>query len=201
METKILEKDNHKEIVETLKSGGLVALMTDTVFGLGARSDVPSLYEHLAQVKNRPATKPFPLMSSSLEQIEKIAILTERDRKLIKKFMPGPVTFIFNKKDNVFPYLGEQTTIGVRIAEGNWLQSIINELGVPIWLPSANLSDYPTALNSLMVLEQLDGLIDAVVKGSAAGGVSSSVFDLTGEEIVCLREGPVSLKQIEKEAF
>lgn len=201
MKTKILEREQTSEIVTELKNGGLVAIMTDTVYGLGANSSKDELYAHLAKVKNRPEHKPFPLMAGSVQQIEEIAILTDRDRLLIRKFMPGPVTFIFKKKNDIFPFLKNQDTIGIRIANDPWLQGIIEEVGAPLWLPSANLSSYPTAVDSDMVLDQLDGLIEAVVKGEAEGGVSSSVFDLTGEQIKCLREGPVSLAEVEKEAF
>lgn len=200
METVVFDKKQSEEIIETLKKGGLVALMTDTVYGLAALSNIPKLYHHLAAVKNRPPSKPFPLMAASIEQIESIAIVSERDKRLITKFMPGPVTFIFKKKEGVFPYLDEQDTIGIRIANGEWLQNIIQSAGAPLWLPSANLSNYPTALNSTMVLEQLDGLIEGVVRGEAPGGVSSSVFDLSQKEIVCLREGPISLETLLKEA-
>lgn len=199
MKTIKFSKENTEEIAGLIKAGGLVAIMTDTVYGLAADSSQDYLYKKLKDVKERPDSKPFPLMVSSYDQIESLAILTDRDRRLMKKFMPGACTFIFNLKPGVFPFLKGQTTIGIRMADDPWVIDIINKVSAPIWLPSANLSGRDTALDSEMVLEQLDGLIEGVVIGESSGKMSSSVFDLSKDEIVCLREGPITLEEILKE--
>lgn len=199
METKKFQKDDVEGIAKAIKNGSLVAIMTDTVYGLAADSSQEHLYDKLRIVKNRPETKPFPLMVNNYDVIETIANLTERDRKLMHRFMPGACTFIFNLKEEVFPYLKDQRTIGIRMADDPWVSSIIETVGSGLWLPSANLSGEKTALNSDMVLEQLDGKIEGLVIGESSGNQSSSVFDLTGDEIVCLREGPISLEEIKEE--
>lgn len=186
-------------IVSMIRNGGLVAIMSDTVYGLAADSSQDFLYDKLKKVKGRPDNKPFPLMVSSYNQIGKIAELSERDKRLMHKFMPGACTFIFNLKEGMFPFLKGQKTIGIRMADDPWVMEIIDKVDAPIWLPSANLSGHETALNSEMVLNQLDGKIEGLVIGASSGKQSSSVFDLTGKEIVCLREGPVSLDEIIKE--
>ncbi|CAM3710238.1 L-threonylcarbamoyladenylate synthase [Erysipelothrix urinaevulpis] len=199
METIKFSKDEKDAIVSTIKSGGLVAIMTDTVYGLAADSSQDELYEKLQKAKGRPADKPFPLMVSSYQQIEDIAVIGERERRLIHAFMPGACTFIFKIKEGVFPFLSKQSTIGIRMADDQWVLDLIEGIGSPIWLPSANLSGLETALNSDMVIDQLDGKIEGVVLGKASGRQSSSVFDLSGESIVCLREGPLSLEEVLKE--
>ena len=192
-------KDQVNPIVEMIRNGGLVAIMSDTVYGLAADSSQASLYEKLKRVKGRPDNKPFPLMVSSYNQIENIAVLSSRDKHLMRKFMPGACTFIFRLKEGIFPFLGNQTTIGIRMADDALLMEIIDKVGSPIWFPSANLSGQETALNSDMVLEQLNNKIEGLVIGKSAGKQSSSVFDLTNKDVVCLREGPISLEQINKE--
>lgn len=192
-------KNNIDGIVKMIQEDGLVAIMSDTVYGLAADSSKDYLYEKLKKAKGRPEDKPFPLMVASYSQIEEIAILSDRDRHLMHQFMPGACTFIFRLKDSVFSFLGEQKTIGIRMADDPWVMEIIDKVGAPLWLPSANLSGFETALNSDMVLEQLDGIIQGVVIGESYGKQSSSVFDLTKDEIVCLREGPISLNDIIKE--
>ena len=85
------------------------------------------------------------------------------------------------------------------MADDVWVQELIDKLGHPLWLPSANISGMPTATSSAMVLEQLDGKIAGVIEGDIQGKISSSVFDLTGSQVVCLREGIVPLKAILEE--
>ena len=195
--TSRLKREQKEEIIRYLKDGKTVALPTDTVYGLGVRSDDEFLYDKLKQVKKRPDDKPFPLMVSSVDQIHKLVDLSERDLKLIKKFMPGSITFIFNKKEGVFPFLKDQKTLGIRIASDAWLREIIDDVGVPLWLPSANLSGNSTGTTSEEVLSQLDGRIDGVVMGESGRKESSSVFDLSNpNEIIELRKGPISLNTL-----
>lgn len=198
METERFEKDDIERIAAVIRQGGLVAIATDTVYGLASASAGWENYRKLVKAKDRPETKPFPLMVAHAGQIETIAVLTQRERYLIKRFMPGAVTFVFNLKDEAFPYLQERT-IGIRMADDPWVAQLIELVGCPLWLPSANRSGYPTATDSKMVLEQLSGKIEGVVNGSCEGGVASSVFDVTGAEVRCLRHGPVSLEEVKKE--
>lgn len=200
MKTKILLKNDLELASDLVRSGELVAIMTDTVYGLAADSSKDELYQKLQIVKQRPADKPFPLMVSNLQHIESLALLTDRERALIHKFMPGPVTFVLKRKPDVFTFLGDQDTLGIRMADDKWVQEFIDRIGAPIWLPSANVSGQPTATSSDMVLDQLEGAIAGVIAGNIEGGKSSSVFDLTGSEVVCLREGIVPLEAIIEEA-
>ncbi len=198
--TERLYKDEVNRVVEILKDDGIVAIPTDTVYGLAVRSDQESLYEKLKTVKERPENKPFPLMVSSIEQLESIVEMTDFTRHMVKTFMPGAITFIFKKKEDVFPYLNDQKTLGVRIADDAWVHEVIDKLGVAVWLPSANKSEAPVGTTSDVVLSQLDNDIDAVVLGESASKPSSTVVDISEDEIIILREGPISKETLEKEA-
>lgn len=197
VKTKRIHKEDKDKVIHLLKEGKAVAIPTDTVYGLAMRSDDPILYDTLRQIKERPENKPFPLMVSSIEQLASLVDLTDRDRALVNEFMPGAITFIFNKKKGVFSFLGEQETLGIRMADDPWVMEIIDGLGVPIWLPSANVSNQPTGTTSDEVLAQLDGKIEGVVLGESGQKASSSVFDLTKHEIVELRKGPISLETLQ----
>lgn len=199
METKILKKQDIDVASQLVKEGNLVAIMTDTVYGLAASSEKDSNYAKLQLAKQRPADKPFPLMVASKQHIEKVAELGDVEHALIDKFMPGAVTFIFKRKPGVFDFLGDQDTLGIRMADDAWVQEFITKIGHPIWLPSANISGQPTATSSQMVLDQLSGTISGVIEGNIEGGKSSSIFDLTGDEVVCLREGIVPIEAIIEE--
>lgn len=199
MKTKVLKSSELEEAAHIVSEGGLVAIKTDTVYGLAVSSDKDENYARLVQAKERPETKPFPLMVSSLDDIERLCDVTPLQRHLMHAFMPGAVTFIFNRKETSFSFLNDQKTLGIRMADDPWVWEFINKIGNPIWLPSANRSGLPTATSSSMVLDQLSGRINGVIEGEILGGKSSSVFDLSGEEIVCLREGIVSMDAILKE--
>ena len=168
VKTKRIHKEDKDKVIHLLKEGKAVAIPTDTVYGLAMRSDDSILYDTLRQIKERPENKPFPL-----------------------------ITFIFNKKKGVFSFLGEQETLGIRMADDPWVMEVIDGLGVPIWLPSANVSNQPTGTTSDEVLAQLDGKIEGVVLGESGQKASSSVFDLTKHEIVELRKGPISLETLQ----
>lgn len=199
MDTRIYKKREIEDVAQRLKEGELVAIMTDTVYGLAASTHDSHLYQKLIDVKHRPDTKPFPLMVRSYDQIEDVADVEPWQRNLMHKFMPGAVTFIFKRKEGVFDFLGDQKTLGIRMADDVWVQELIDHVGYPLWLPSANVSGMPTATSSTMVLEQLNGKIAGVIEGNISGGISSSVFDLTGSQVVCLREGIIPLSIILEE--
>lgn len=196
MNTVIYSRDDVDEIVGVLKNGGMVAIPTDTVYGLAISSKEERLYSKLKNTKGRPDSKPFPLMVSNLEQLEDLVELNDVQRYLVKTFMPGPVTFIFRKKEGVFPYIGN--TLGIRMADDAWVISLLDRVGA-VWLPSANLSGEKTGVSSDEVLLQLTGLIDGVVAGESLNKTSSSVFDISGDGVVELRKGVVSLEEIMKE--
>lgn len=196
MITEIYSRDDLEIISDILANGGMVAIPTDTVYGLAISSKEERLYTKLKNAKGRPDSKPFPLMVSSYQQLEMLVEMDDVTRHLVHKFMPGPVTFIFKKKNGVFDYLGD--TLGIRMADDTWVVSLLDKVG-PVWLPSANKSGEKTGVSSKEVLQQLSGVIDAVVDGESLNKESSSVFDISGGEVVELRSGIVPLAEIVKE--
>ncbi len=96
METKYYSQEQTKEVSELLKKGGIVALPTDTVYGLGVIANNEKSINLLKKIKNRPEEKAFAYMVDSLNKIEQVCELTERDKLIIKRYLPGPFTFIFN---------------------------------------------------------------------------------------------------------
>jgi len=198
MKTKILNKEDILEIVSILNQGGIVALPTDTVYGLAVRFDRLDAIEKMKKAKQRPESKPFPMMVSAKSQIEEVAKISRRDNKLIQRWMPGAMTFVFNKKDSIDPIITNHfSTIGIRMPDDQWLTEIIRRVGVPLLVPSANISNEAPATTSIEVLAQMDGLIDAVVVGKSGGSQSSTVIDASQNRLVCLRQGPISLADVE----
>lgn len=187
-----------EEIVEVLKNDGVVSIATDTVFGVCCRYDHELAQQRLREVKNRPATKAFPIMCADKKQIESICEVDERSEKLIDAFMPGPVTFILNKKENVADYVnGGMPTLAIRMATSNTLKEIIDALGVPVFMTSANQSGEEVCTN-LDEIEKQCPLLDGMVEGEVSFGEASTIIDCTKEEIVILRQGPITIEDIQK---
>ena len=99
---KLYKQREIEKIATILKNDGVISVPTDTVYGICARINSSKAYLKLVSVKNRPSNKSFPVLCKDLEQIESIAIIDENALKLIKTFMPGPVTLVLNK--NLMPF-------------------------------------------------------------------------------------------------
>ena len=185
-------------MAEILRRNGVISVPTDTVYGVCARMSAEAAQEQLRKVKNRPADKAFPLMCKDAEEIETIAETDARSRKLIAAFMPGPVTLILKKKPEVPAFVnGGMTTIAVRMATSEPVRRLIETLGEPVYMTSANQSGHPVS-TSLAEIEASCPLLDGMMEGSPSFGQASTIIDCTGEEIRILRPGPVTMNDIEQ---
>ena len=193
---KRFSEDDIDEIVDILKNNGVISVPTDTVYGVCARIDSKKAHDNLILVKNRPKTKPFPVMCANEEQIKDIAIVNEKAEKIIKAFMPGPITIVLNKKETVPDYITNgKKTIAIRMATSKTLEKIILSLGTPIFMSSANQSGEKTS-ESLEEIEKNCPKINGILEGKIKLGVGSTIIDCTSEKIKVLREGPIKLEEI-----
>lgn len=183
----IIEKKDYKYAVDVLKKDGIIAYPTDTVYGLAIRYNSNKALENLINRKKRPKEKSFPIMVSNLKMLKKVAIVDERSEEIINRLMPGALTVVLNKKD-------ETGTIAIRMAHEETLKKIIEELNEPIYLTSANLSNYPTCNSPDEIV--MYNLADVIVSGETKEGIASTIVDLTSEDIKILRQGPISLDDI-----
>lgn len=197
MNTNLFNMSELSIIQDCLKKGGLVAIPTDTVYGLAVIANQANSIQQLREVKKRPDEKVFAYMVDSIEKIEKVCELSNRDRYLINRWLPGPITFIFNKKQNNFIVSqSEVSTLAVRIPNHQFIIDLVSYMEIGLYVPSANISGYPPCLNSDEVLKQFDGLIEGVVLGEAYGERPSTIIDCSKQELVCLREGIITLEEI-----
>ena len=186
------------ELAKILKNDGVISVPTDTVYGVCASINSKKAYEKLKSIKNRPSTKPFPIMCADEEQIERIAIVDERAKKLIQAFMPGPITLVLKKKVNMPSYISnDKDTIAIRMATSKTIKELIIKTGSPIFMSSANQSG-ETTCNSLEEIEKKLPELDGILEGNVQIGQASTIVDCTLEEIKILRQGPISIGQIEK---
>ena len=184
------------ELAKILKMDGVISVPTDTVYGVCARINSIKAYDNLMNVKNRPDTKIFPVMCADEEQIKSIAIVDENAEKLIRAFMPGPITLILNKKKQIPAYVNNgRTNIAVRMATSKALEDLIKKTESPIFMTSANQTGEPVCANLDEIEKACPGL-DGMMEGTVLFGKGSTIIDCTLDKIKILRAGPVSMEQI-----
>lgn len=186
------------ELVRILKNDGVISVPTDTVYGVCACMNSEKAHDKLVIVKNRPKNKLFPIMCADEEQIKSIAIVDDRAEKIIKAFMPGPITLILKKNYNLPDYINNgNDTIAVRMATSKILEDLIRKVGSPLFMSSANQSGEKTC-TSLDEIEKACPLLDGMLEGSVTFGKGSTILDCSSEDIKILRQGPILREQIDK---
>ncbi len=190
-------KQIYQDALEALNNHQVIAFPTETVFGLGVFYDDEEAYNLLNKIKRRREDKPYTMMLSKVEDIFKYAEVDNRYLKLIKKYMPGPLTILVRSKDNVPAYATHNTRIvGVRIPENIEALELLEYVKKPLLVPSANRADEKPALNDKEVKEIFQDEIKVVVPGETCKGQPSTIIDLTGDEIKLIRKGPISLEEL-----
>lgn len=190
-------KENEtEELAQILKNDGVISVPTDTVYGICARINSVKAYNNLVAIKNRPNTKLFSIMCADKEQIERIAIIDEKTRKLIEILMPGPITLILNKRSEISDYINNgSTTIAVRMATSKVLEELIQKIGSPIFMTSANKSG-ESVCTTLEEIEEKCPTLDGMLEGKVSFNQASTILDCTSNEIRIIRNGPISLERI-----
>lgn len=196
--TKVVKSSEMNEIISTIKNGKVVAFPTETVYGLGVKFGSVETLDLLMEAKNREYSKAITLMVANKQEIENYAYVSHDAKKIISRFMPGMLTLVFKKKENVDSKMTNgKETIGIRIPDNDFVLSLLKEAG-PMLVTSANLSNHPNTTSTKEVLEQLDGRIDLIVDGETKDSIASTVIDVSGKDIKILREGKITQKQIEE---
>lgn len=197
MKTRYKEQKEIQEIVTCIANGGVVAFPTDTVYGLGVVFDCPIALEKLKASKGRPDNKPIPMMIGSLEQLRHVAEVNEQIERLIQAFMPGGFTLILKRKDTVKDYVTNGfDTIACRMPDDTFILNMIQQVGKPLLVTSANISGAPTGITTEEVIRDFDGKIDMIVSGECKGLLSSTIVNVSDGNCTIVRQGPVSETEI-----
>ena len=195
---KIYKQTETQELSNILKNDGVIAVPTDTVYGLCARMNSKKARENLIEIKNRPENKAFPIMCNNIEQIKSIAKVDEKTEKIINSFMPGPITLILLKSENIPSFINEGSTeVGIRMATSKPLEELIKKVESPIFMTSANLSGEPVC-KTIKEIENVFPNIDGILEGEVSYGQASTIVDCTTDEIKIIRQGPIAFEEIEK---
>ena len=203
MDTQLLDPEKDKSAYEKaaslLKSGEVVAIPTETVYGLAANALSGEAVEKIFAAKGRPQDNPLIVHIADLKQMKELArYVPESAKKLADAFWPGPLTIILPKADCIPVQVSAGLdTVGIRFPSHKVAQKLIKTAGLPLAAPSANLSGRPSTTTSNHVMQDLKGKIPAVLEGGACQvGVESTVISLVGEKPRLLRPGGISLEQL-----
>ncbi len=202
MKTLYLPADGGKtaEIAaQILKNGGLVAIPTETVYGLGANGLDEAAVAKIFAAKGRPQDNPLILHVADGRDIEKFChSIPENAYKLAERFWPGPLTLVLPAKDTVpLSTRAGLPTVAVRCPDNAITREIIRLSGVPVAAPSANISGKPSTTTAQHVLHDHEGRIDAVVDGGPCRvGVESTIVDLSEGRPRLLRPGGITPEQL-----
>jgi L-threonylcarbamoyladenylate synthase len=186
---------------ECLRTGGLVAFPTETVYGLGVNALSRPAVQRLFAAKRRPATDSLIVHVSAIDSLAPLVMrVPEQARVLARHFWPGPLTLVLIRSAQI----PDEVTAGlpsvaVRVPLHPVARALIEAAAVPVAAPSANLFSRPSPTEASHVLADLDGRIDLIVDaGSTTIGVESTVLDLTTDPPKILRPGAVTIEMLQR---
>ena len=188
-----------EKAAELIKQGKIVVFPTETVYGIGTNGLDAKAVEKLYKAKKRPLDKAISLLVSNMEMVNQIAKdITEVEYKIMEAFFPGPLTIILKKKDIVPDIVtAGQDTVGVRMPSGEIARKLVENAGVPIAAPSANITGEPsgTKLEEIKKHIEADYFIDG---GESELGVASTIVRVENGQIQILRQGSITLEEIKE---
>ncbi len=202
MKTLVLPQDGENTAAiaaQIIKSGGLVAIPTETVYGLGADGLNPLAVDKIYEAKGRPKDNPMILHVTAMEQVEGLChSIPQSAYALAEKYWPGPLTMVLPAKDHIPKRTtGGLSTVAVRCPDSAITRQVIELSGTAVAAPSANLSGKPSTTTAQHVLHDHDGNIDAVIDGGPCRvGVESTIIDLTENPPRLLRPGGITPAQL-----
>ena len=186
---------------EILKNGGLVAFPTETVYGLGANALDEEAAKKTYAAKGRPSDNPLIVHIADVEALYAIAEhVSDKAKKIIAEFWPGPITLVFRKKEIVpLGTTGGLQTVAVRMPVDEIAKAVIRAGGGYVSAPSANTSGRPSPTAAEHVYDDLNGKIDMIIDGGSVEiGVESSILDMTVDPPMILRPGAITKEMLEK---
>ena len=198
MKTKVIT-ENITEAAELIRQGALVAVPTETVYGLAGSGFNESAVERIYEVKGRPEVKPLSLMVPGPEAFEKCCTeVPEAARVLAERFWPGPLTIVLPAREEIpSVVLAGGHTVGLRCPDHPLTLRLLRECALPLAAPSANPSGEPSPKTAQQVLGYFDGKIEAVIDGGECGiGRESTIIDLTRAPYRILRQGALPERDI-----
>ncbi len=183
---------NAKKIIE---DGKVIVYPTETAYGIGGNALNREVIDRVYDAKDRPRSKGLTVIVDSLSTVEEYAKLTKAEKKIIDEFMPGPLTLVAEKKDNVPDELNDNFVF--RISSSPIARELTS--GIPLIATSANISGEKTSYSVDDISDELLDKVDFVFdKGVLPPGPTSTIAEIKNGEVFIHREGPISQEEVEK---
>lgn len=202
METKIFDWKNKindeelEQVIEVIKNNGLVIFPTDTVYGLACNCFSMEAINKIFEIKKRDKGKPINVLTNSVEKISMVTDnISEKELKLIKEYMPGALTIVFNKNDKTPDILTSGLkTIGVRIPNNEIALKILENIEYPLATTSANLSGEDAGIEIDNFKNIFNGKVDIIIDGGESNlKIASTIIRVEEDNIITLREGNLKI--------
>ena len=201
LETKILPvtRESLSAAKKIIYDGGVVAMPTETVYGLGGNAFDDNAVKRIFEIKGRPNDNPLIAHVHKEYDLSKIVdFCPEYAKKLQKAFLPGPLTLVYPSKNKVSPFVScGLDTLAVRVPAHDGAQAFLKAVEIPIVAPSANISRHVSPTSAKHVFDDFNGKIPLILDGGeCVGGIESTVCDCTGDVPVILRPGLITREMI-----
>ncbi|MBF0284422.1 MAG: threonylcarbamoyl-AMP synthase [Magnetococcales bacterium] len=180
-----------KQAATILEEGGVIVYPTDTTYGLGCGIFNKEGVERILAIKKLPATHQLSILCADLSDIAKYARVDNAQYRTLKKYLPGPYTFVLEASREVPKrILPKRNTIGLRIPENPICLGLLQEFGQPLLSTSLKLPDSAEIMDTpALFKDRMDALVDLIIDAGVSANKPSTIVDLTGETPVVLREG------------
>lgn len=187
------------EARRTIEKGGVVAIPTETFYGLAVRYDNVKALRRLYELKRRPQNKAMPLIAGEKETLRLVALpLPAVAEELARRFWPGPLTMLTAATEGLSGFLtGGTSNVAVRVPGESFALHLTRFFDLPLTATSANISGQPPAEDPDRVIEYFGDSLDLIIDdGRTPGGKPSTIIDVTGDEVRIVREGVVSREEL-----
>lgn len=190
---------NKDEIKKVLENGGVIAYVTDTVWGLGCLPTNEQAVKKIYEIKKREAVKPLILMSNDIYNLlDYVKPIPKIGQQLIKKYFPGALTVVTEKSSKTPDFItSNMSTVGIRIPNNEVFRQICEVVPEHVLATtSANLSHQPSAKTYEQALENMSGLADLIIEdyGHCAKGLESTVVGVMNDELRIFRQGAINIE-------
>ena len=206
MKTKYFDWKNNvdeselNKIKEILDNDGVIIFPTDTVYGIACNCFSEKAIKKVFDIKKRPENKPINVLSNNLDKIKLVSKnISEKEKFLIDKYMPGALTIILDKNEKVSDILtAGLDTIGVRIPKNNISLRILENVSYPLATTSANISGDSAGIKITDFLKEFDGVVDAIIDGGETDlKVASTIVRVENDnKLKIIREGTLKIKEM-----
>ena len=206
MKTKYFDWKNNvdeselNKIKEILDNDGVIIFPTDTVYGIACNCFSEKVIKKVFDIKKRPENKPINVLSNNLDKIKLVSRnISEKEKFLIDKYMPGALTIILDKNEKVSDILtAGLDTIGVRIPKNNISLRILENVSYPLATTSANISGDSAGIKISDFLKEFDGVVDAIIDGGETDlKVASTIVRVESDnKLKIIREGTLKIKEM-----